>query len=134
MTFYDKASESARPWKMGQALNCRLVYPSHRDSKFIYWYWRMNSITKVKDVACAATNGRCVNKLSAGYYGIMLALDMCGKVDLYGFGVSGKKAGAYTRPPVGSASALFVGQGGVWGVFRAGEEEVFRRLRDVLSV
>jgi len=75
----------------GQKLNCRLVYPSHRDSKYIYWYWRMNSVPRVKDVACAATNGRCVNKMSAGYYGIMLALNLCGKVDLYGFGSAARK-------------------------------------------
>lgn len=31
----------------GQKLNCHLVYPSHRDSKYIFWYWRMNSVPRV---------------------------------------------------------------------------------------
>ena len=41
--------------------------------------------------------------------------------------------GAYTRPPLSSTQALLVGQGGVYGVFKAGVEGVFRRLGNVLS-
>jgi hypothetical protein len=72
--------------------SCKLVYPSHRDSKFIFWYWKMNKIKGIEDLACienAKLNKRCnVLKISAGYYGIQLALNLCGSVDLYGFGTS----------------------------------------------
>ena len=72
--------------------SCRLVYPSHRDSKYIFWYWKLNKIKGVEDLSCAENQklGKKCNmlKMSAGYYGIQLALNLCGKVNLYGFGTS----------------------------------------------
>ena len=72
--------------------SCRLVYPSHRDSKYIFWYWKINKIKGIEDLSCAENQklGKKCNalKMSAGYYGIQLALNLCGKVNLYGFGTS----------------------------------------------
>ena len=76
----------------GNGGSCRLVYPSHRDSKYIFWYWKLNKIKGVEDLSCAENQklGKRCNalKMSAGYYGIQLALNLCGKVNLYGFGTS----------------------------------------------
>jgi hypothetical protein len=46
-----------------------------------------------------------MNKMSAGYYGIMLALNLCGKVDLYGFGGTAKKETPHYFPKPSAAWA-----------------------------
>jgi hypothetical protein len=42
----------------------------------------------VKDAACAP---KCGAKVSAGYLGILLAMNLCAKVDVYGFGSNSVK-------------------------------------------
>jgi len=42
----------------------------------------------VKDKAC---DPKCGQKPSAGMFGILLAMNLCGEVDIYGFGSSASK-------------------------------------------
>lgn len=48
----------------------------------------VRSLAWVKDPAC---NPKCGAKASAGYFGILLAMNLCGKVDVYGFGSNSAK-------------------------------------------
>lgn len=73
----------------------RVLRPSLRETKYIHRYWRVNLPPGMKDAAC---NPRCGSKLSAGYYGILLAMNLCGKVSVYGFGGSKTKEDAHYFP------------------------------------
>mmetsp|Transcript_26831 Transcript_26831/g.58468 ORF Transcript_26831/g.58468 Transcript_26831/m.58468 type:complete len:402 (-) Transcript_26831:426-1631(-) len=91
-TASDRPCPNWKGWAKGKVRakgKCIAMNPSHRNSKYIFWYWRMNKIPGLVDPAC---NPKCGAKMSAGFYGIMFALNVCGKVDLYGFGAETKKA------------------------------------------
>lgn len=56
---------------------CRALYPSSKLMHFVHNYWQENKPENI--VARRA-------KLSAGFFGIVLAINICGSVDIYGFG------------------------------------------------
>eukprot|EP00242_Pyramimonas_sp_CCMP2087_P005250 CAMPEP_0198199496 /NCGR_PEP_ID=MMETSP1445-20131203/2787_1 /TAXON_ID=36898 /ORGANISM="Pyramimonas sp., Strain CCMP2087" /LENGTH=407 /DNA_ID=CAMNT_0043869359 /DNA_START=99 /DNA_END=1322 /DNA_ORIENTATION=- len=91
-TAADRPCTNWKGWSRGKVQakgKCLPMNPSHRNSKYIFWYWRINRIPGIVDPAC---NPKCGAKMSAGYYGVMLALNVCAKVDIYGFGSETKKA------------------------------------------
>lgn len=63
-------------WKRG---SCKVVHPSKRMERYVHWHWGLARLAK-------STNERDSKKLSAGFFGVALALHLCGKVSLYGFG------------------------------------------------
>ncbi|XRB05953.1 sialyltransferase [Pycnococcus provasolii] len=70
-------------WKRGK---CKVIKPSRRLQHYVQGYWQLGrpkSISanwnKVKEAP---------HKISAGFFGIMLAMHLCAKVSVYGFGVS----------------------------------------------
>eukprot|EP00241_Pyramimonas_parkeae_P005009 CAMPEP_0114237060 /NCGR_PEP_ID=MMETSP0058-20121206/7184_1 /TAXON_ID=36894 /ORGANISM="Pyramimonas parkeae, CCMP726" /LENGTH=366 /DNA_ID=CAMNT_0001349067 /DNA_START=31 /DNA_END=1131 /DNA_ORIENTATION=+ len=85
-TAADRPCANWKGWKSGNKKGagvCVPLVPSHRNAKYIFWYWRMNKIPGIQDAAC---NPKCGAKMSAGYFGVMLAMNVCSKVDIYGFG------------------------------------------------
>jgi len=64
---------------------CTVLMPSFVHSKYLQWYWRVSKPGGVSDPACRP---KCGQKTSAGFYGVLLAMNLCGRVDLYGFGAS----------------------------------------------
>lgn len=81
--YISDAKGDAAPKVAPKAPKCTPLEPSHRASKYIYWYWRMNKLSEISDPACTP---KCLAKLSAGYFGVLLAANICGKVNVYGFG------------------------------------------------
>eukprot|EP00899_Mesostigma_viride_P018020 jgi/Mesvir1/26219/Mv02401-RA.3 len=68
---------------------CVRLLPSMMSANYIHWYW--------KTVLPPPPHDKMMEKLSGGFYGILLALHICGKVDLYGFTSS---EGHYYKKPV----------------------------------
>ncbi|KAK3238779.1 hypothetical protein CYMTET_51241 [Cymbomonas tetramitiformis] len=63
---------------------CRALYPSQKLMNFVQEYWEENKPGNI--VARRA-------KLSAGFFGIVLAINICGSVDIYGFGDNSRHEG-----------------------------------------
>ena len=61
---------------------CRKVQLSKPGKLYVTGYWKAARRPPLRDP------GKRDAKLSAGFYGVLLALQVCGKVDLYGFGSS----------------------------------------------
>ena len=72
-----------RWWKRGK---CKVLKPSRRLQHYVHGYWQLANPNRIKKNWNPSREAP--KKLSAGFFGAMLAMHVCAKVTLFGFGQS----------------------------------------------
>lgn len=63
-------------WRRGK---CNVISASNRLERYVHWHWGLARMAK-------STSEEHSKKLSAGFFGIALAMHLCARVTVYGFG------------------------------------------------
>merc|ERR1712060_309763 len=88
---YSRRAKSCPHWR-----KCSPYVVSLREGKYVERYWEVAKPKQLPlDRACKSNEGvlrsrsrtarKCDRRMSAGFYGIMLALQLCTKVSIFGF-------------------------------------------------
>ncbi|KAK3279102.1 hypothetical protein CYMTET_13004 [Cymbomonas tetramitiformis] len=66
---------------------CREVHPNYRLLRYVHSYWRKHPAPVNENTGKNFSTP--ASKISAGFFGVLLSLNLCGKVNVYGFNGKG---------------------------------------------